>query len=810
MIWIARDEEKQIDEALAASLAANGGISLPLAQILAGRGVDTPQKLDEYLHPSLSALHDPFLLRDMQKAAQRVRRAVDAGERIVVYGDYDADGVTASTLLCGVLRERGAKVEVFLPERKADGYGLHDGSIDRIIEMYSPSLIVTVDCGITAVDEVARAMNMGIDVVVTDHHLCPETLPPAVACVDPKREDQDYPFDGLAGVGVAAKLVQAMYGVEALFPYLDVIAVGTIADIVPLCDENRALVSAGLEKLRRDPAVGLRALMEAAGCRRRPITSADVGFMLAPRINAGGRMASAMRAFELLNCYDESSAAALAAQLNDLNALRQKIERRIVAEAVERIEQGEVDVVSRRMITLVSDDWDDGVIGIVASRLTDRFSRPVLLFCRQGDGVLKASGRSIPGVDLHELLVPSASLFTQFGGHTMAVGLTMKEDDLPALVDRIENTLAGYPAEVFLPHVRYDIEARLSWFTEDFIHELDLMEPVGYGNAAPLFLLQDLTPTQVGLMGQEGAHIRMQVRDASDSRCAIAFGWGVRRDELAHMPRMDIVAQANLNRWQNRCEVQLQMKAAMASAQSKEWAQYIASTDYTFEDSFYLGVYAYSPDEQTVVAEYEEALEQLRSELTESYQGTLVVCNTRRAAMRLLRDLSEELAARRIDVAMLEHSGDQRRFNTLLLAPQDDALSCMNGYVNTYLFGLPAPGALFDVYVPLKEDIEAAKSAVRPPSKEKMGQVFRLLAQRGISVLNTDAPRRAFVLWCIDVFEELGFLRREGDRISFDRSCERRVLTQSNAFVCGQANYEEWMAYLASIEEMADFEGGQA
>ena len=217
-----------------------------------------------------------------------------------------------------------------------------------------------------------------------------------------------------------------------------------------------------------------------------------------------------------MNCYDESSAAALAAQINDLNALRQKIERRIVAEAVERIEQGEVDVVSRRMITLVSDDWDDGVIGIVASRLTDRFSRPVLLFCRQGDGVLKASGRSIPGVDLHGLLAPSASLFTQFGGHTMAVGLTMKEEDLPALVDRIENTLAGYPPEVFLPHVRYDIEARLSWFTEDFIHELDLMEPVGYGNAAPLFLLQDLTPTQVSLMGQEGAHIRMQVRDASE------------------------------------------------------------------------------------------------------------------------------------------------------------------------------------------------------------------------------------------------------------------------------------------------------
>ena len=242
----------------------------------------------------------------------------------------------------------------------------------------------------------------------------------------------------------------------------------------------------------------------------------------------------------------------------------------------------------------------------------------------------------------------------------------------------------------------------------------------------------------------------------ANSRCAIAFGWGVRRDELAHMPRMDIVAQANLNRWQNRCEVQLQMKAAMASAQSKEWAQYIASTDYTFEDSFYLGVYAYSPDEQTVVAEYEEALEQLRSELTESYQGTLVVCNTRRAAMRLLRDLSEELAARRIDVAMLEHSGDQRRFNTLLLAPQDDALSCMNGYVNTYLFGLPAPGALFDVYVPLKEDIEAARLEVRPPSKEKMGQVFRLLAQRGVSVLNTGTRlRRAFVLLVhSDAFEE--------------------------------------------------------
>lgn len=803
MICMEQNNTADVSDVLATSLAQAGQIPLPLARILAGRGIDTPQKLRAYLNPSLSMLHDPFLLKDMELASARILRAVERNERIVVYGDYDADGVTASTLLSGVLRDHGAQVDVYLPERKREGYGLHDGSIDRIIEQYAPSLIVTVDCGITACDEVERAMRMGIDVVVTDHHLCPEVLPPAVACVDPKRPDQTYPFDGLAGVGVAAKLVQAMYGTDALLPYLDVVAVGTIADIVPLCDENRAMVCVGLEKLRQNPAVGLKALMQVAGCKRHPITSVDVGFMLAPRINAGGRMASAMKAYELLTCRDETLAMELAGELNELNVLRQTIERQIVAEAITRIENGEVDIVNRRMIVLASDDWDDGVVGIVASRLTDRFSRPVLLFSRH-EKMLKGSGRSIAGIDLHGLLAPMQDMFSQFGGHTMAVGLTMQEEYLPALIARLEEALADYPPQVFLPHVHYDEKAYLSWFTESFVHQLDCMEPLGYGNAAPLFLLENLQAAQVNTMGQEGAHIRMQVKNGAQSRCAIAFGWGSRRDEFVHMPSMSIVAQANLNRWQNRSEVQLQMKAAVAAKDAAEWARYLAARDDSFEDSFYMGVYAYAPDAQTVVLQYEEALEELLCVLPQAYQGTLVVCNSLNMAMRLLSDLSQQITQGMVDIALCDPPQDWRRFNTLLLAPREDALLEQTGYPNVFVFGLPIPGATVDYYIPDDALVSAACKQLRAPVKEVMGQVFRLLAQRGRTLLNTDAPRRALISWCIDVFEELGFLRCEQDRLLFDKSCERRVLTQSNAFVCGQNNFNAWTAYLQALAQLQE------
>ncbi len=808
MICIEQNNTNEVAQELVASLAKHASISLPLARILARRGIDTEERLDAYLHPSLDDLHDPFLLRDMDLASERILRAVENDESIVVYGDYDADGVTASTVLSGVLRARGANVRVFLPERKEDGYGLHDGSIDRIIEMYHPSLIVTVDCGITAFDEVERAMDMGIDIVVTDHHLCPEVLPPAVACVDPKREDQDYPFDGLAGVGVAAKLVQAMYGTEALAPWMDVIAVGTVADIVPLCDENRAFVSVGLEKLRKNPIIGLRALMEVAGCTKRPINSQDVGFMLAPRINAGGRMASAMLAYDLLNAEEPARAIELAQNLNELNLLRQKIERQIVAEAVERIESGEIDVVQRRMIVLASDDWDDGVVGIVASRLTDRYSRPVLLFSRH-KGQLKASGRSIAGVDLHELLAPMEDLFSQFGGHTMAVGLTMDEENLPILIDRLEAELSKYPKDVFLPHAKFDECAQLSWFTQEFIEELSCMEPVGYGNAAPLFLLEGLSPCQISTMGQEGNHLRMQVKSENAMKCAIAFGWGDRSDELSHTPMIDVVTQASLNRWQNRCEVQLHLKAAVSSGDARTWSRYIASTDYTFEDSFYYGIYGYAPDEEMGLASYEEALEEIMAALDDSYQGTFIACNSRDMTMRLLHDLNSYIDDHKLDVCFVAPPADQRKFNTLYLAPDEDALAAMGGYVNTYLFGLPAPGAMFDVFVPDMHLLEESAGQVRKPTKELMGQVFKLLAQRGYGLTRTDAPRRALINWCIDVFSELGFLKVEDERIVFDKSCERRALTMSNAFLCGQNNYTLWMEYLQYVlqQEDMDYDG---
>ncbi|MBQ6476365.1 MAG: single-stranded-DNA-specific exonuclease RecJ [Clostridia bacterium] len=786
-----------IDPAIDAAGIANAcRISLPIAKILISRGYDSVESIKEFLDPSLEHLHDPYLLKDIDLAVKRIREAIDRREHIVVYGDYDADGVTASTLLYQALKERDVHTDVFLPERRTDGYGLHDGCIARIIEEHHPELIITVDCGITAVEEIAHAKEKNVDVIVTDHHVCPEVLPDAIACVNPKRLDQEYPFDGLAGVGVAAKLVQSLFGLEALYPYLDIVAVGTIADIVPLVDENRVLVSLGLEKLKKETNPGIKALIDVAGNDIKTISSTDIGFVLAPRINAGGRMASTMISFSLLNAENYSDALVFAAKLNELNQLRQMTERQITQEAIDRIENGEIDLIEHRFICMLSKDWDEGVIGIVASRLCEKYTRPVLLFTEQDEtDSIKGSGRSIDGVDLFLLLNECSDLYEQFGGHARAVGLTMNRENLTQLITRIENKLASFDDVLFVPQAEYDSEAELFWFNNEFMDDLQLLEPFGYGNAIPAFLFRNTVPRQTSQIGREKNHLRFFLQSENRSVQTIAFGIGNAYDRFLSVPSFDFIVTAKYNLWQNRKEIQFLLKSFRPSTDALGWRNYLVTRDDVYEESFFTDFYSSAPYDAAVKIRYSESIQEIKEDLHASKQGLLIVATTLSFSVLLLRDLESEISSGLVDVCFRNTVADKRYFNTLLICPEKHELSNLSGFQNILVFGLPIPGLNCDGIVPDEEMIRNVMHEVRKPSREIIGKIYKLLHTKGLSLLNTDIARKTVVKWCIDVFSELNLISVDDNGIRFVDHPNKVLLSDSQIYRKAAENYLEWVQY---------------
>nr|WP_122011623.1 single-stranded-DNA-specific exonuclease RecJ [Maliibacterium massiliense] len=775
-------------------------ISPFLAEVLLQRGVDTPEKAQRYFHPDLTMLHDPFLLRDMDKAVARISRAIEKKERVVVYGDYDADGVTATTLMMGYLERQGVPVYGFLPMRQEEGYGLHLTTIDQIAEKIAPALIITVDCGITAVEEAAHASALGIDMIVTDHHECPAVLPDVVACVNPKRADQKYPFTGLAGVGVAAKVLQALGGTDALLPYWDVLATGTIADIVPLMDENRVFASIGLDKLRAQPCTGLRALMAAAGCRQEKVSAGDVGFMLAPRINAGGRMDTAMDALELMRAEDEARAAELATYLNDLNVRRQQVERGITEQAIARIEAGEVDLRDGRVIVLEDPNWDDGVVGIVASRLAERYNRPTLLLCGRGE-VAKGSGRSIAGVDLYGALQPASDLLERFGGHQMAAGVTVKLANIPALVARLNEALASYPQELFLPTVHYDVRVDMRALDYGFINMLQALEPTGFGNAAPLFLLEHVTPTAVNAMGVSGAHLRLLARQQDAEMQAIAFGWGARAREIAGMGQMDMVVRVGLNTYQGRTTPQLQMRAVAPCCDVETYLQRISAEKQDFFRAIYPHIY-YNECIPPVTMAWEEALLAIQEALEERFSGTLVLATSRGMACALAEALGAQIAARRIDVAFGAMPCDGRAFNTLVIAPDALDADVLSRYAHIYVLGAPVVAQTETFLVPDAQAIGQALDALAPlePTHDCMTRAYRALRQAQGRLPAMRGAQKVLLDWSLQVFEQLGFIgRRNNGAIVFLPQREKRLLTASPAYNQGRARFAQWADMLQQL-----------
>ena len=640
-----------------------------LLRLLMDRGIDTPEKVERYLHPQREHLHDPMRMQDMEKAVAVVRDAIARNEEIVVFGDYDVDGVTATAILLTYLRKQGAKASYYIPDRHGEGYGLNTAAIEQIAA--HAKLLITVDCGITCPDEVARARELGMRVIVTDHHQLGPKLPACEAVLNPLLGD--YPFRRLCGAGVAFKLVQALGGMEAIESLWELAALATIADIVPLLDENRVIVAFGLKAMAATQRPGLIALMESASVEPQSVTASDVAFRMAPRINAGGRLALASRGVELLTTRRLDIAREIAAELDQDNTRRRELELEIFAMADEQVRR-EIDFLNERAIVVCGEGWNPGVIGLAASRVVEKYKWPAVLLSQEGD-VCVGSARSIPGVDIHRAMATCRDLFVRFGGHAQAAGLTIEKKHVPAFRRRLCEAIAAQSApEAFIPTEEYDLELELADMTESLVQAFDAMQPTGFGNPAPVFCVRGVHTTDIRAIGKDGAHLRMRLSNGSEMRNAIGFRMG---DRAGAMPDViEAVVGLSINVWQDRRSVQCELRQIRPYMPAKAFLtacqRHSSEIDAAFIRTLCLPHGACSAARIECMT-LEEAKKVLGGELLTVYQGTLLCVHTL-GALRML-NIHLALLHAQIDYAM--HALDDiRSFNTLVMAPDWPRLDC--------------------------------------------------------------------------------------------------------------------------------------
>ncbi len=552
------------DRDAAATIAENCGVEPFAAFLLCSRGMTDEFEIESFLYDT--DLIDPYTLPDMEKAVERVNLALENGERITVFGDYDCDGVTSTALLYSYLSSRGANVDFYIPDRSGEGYGMNLGAID-LLKSRGTNVIITVDNGISAIEEVAYAKTLGIDVVVTDHHRVGEVLPDAVAVVDPHREDSLCEFSDWAGVGVAFKFISALdnsEGYELLEQYGDIVALGTVADIVSLKGENRIIVRSGIAFMNaalEEGALrlGLKALLDASGSTG-ALDSSSVAYRIAPRINAAGRMGSAERALKLLLADDKALAKEIAEEISNANTERQAIETQITASAVEYIEANP-KVKYRRVIVVDGEDWHQGVIGIVASRLVEKYGKPCIVVSRNGD-VAKGSGRSIDGFSLYDALSYCSDILVQYGGHVLAAGLTVESDKIEEFRDKINEYAQNQEAAV--PVLKIDCKLNPSSITGDMLSSLQLLEPFGAENPQPVFGLYNMEITAIQPVGA-GKHLRITVKRKNAYVTVIMFSVSLVDFPYVVGDTVDLAVKLSENEFQGKTQISIQAKAIKLS-----------------------------------------------------------------------------------------------------------------------------------------------------------------------------------------------------------------------------------------------------
>ncbi len=535
-------------------------ISSLIATILANRNIINEEQIRKFIHPTRNDFYDPFKMPDMEQAVERILQAIEYNEKIIIYGDYDVDGITSITVLKRFLQDREVPVDYYIPNRIDEGYGLNKTAIQKIASK-GYKLIITVDCGITSKEEIDLANELGIDVVITDHHEVPEELPKAIAVIDAKRKDSKYPFNQLAGVGVSFKLIQALSQKMQLpekeyLKYLDIVCVGTISDIVPLLDENRVITKLGLKLVEQTKNMGLKALLEVADYKK--IDSNTISFGIAPRINACGRLADAKIALELFLTEDFEKAKEIASKLNEYNLQRQEMEKNIYDEAVEELSKKDEE---EQIIILGKEGWHHGVIGIVASKITEKYFKPSILICFEGEEG-KGSGRSIPGFNLHEALTKNSEYLEKFGGHSMAVGVSIKTKNFEKLKKQLQEYGKSSNICDIIPIIYIDEETTLKDINIQAVKQLELLQPFGEANKEPIFVCRKLKIQSIRTLS-EGKHIKLTLKDDNYFIDVIGFQMGDLIEEYKLGDKVDVVGTLEINEFNGSEKVQMRLKDIM-------------------------------------------------------------------------------------------------------------------------------------------------------------------------------------------------------------------------------------------------------
>ena len=560
--WLLRERG---DESVVTTLATEMGVPVPVANLMVQRGITTNKQAEDFFNPSLKSLHDPFLMKDMNRAVDRISTAISRNEKILVYGDYDVDGTTAVAMLYSFLRERHTSLDYYIPDRYHEGYGLSLKGID-----YAASgncrLIIALDCGIKAVDKVKYARSKDIDVIICDHHLPGDEIPAATAVLDPKQPGCNYPYKELSGCGVGFKLIQAycqlhMIPFEKIFPYLDLVAVSIGSDIVPMNGENRVLSYFGLKQLNESPRLGIKKIIDKAKIRM-PLSIEDIVFRIGPRINAAGRMESGSKAVELLVSQDAQAALTICDAIDRSNDDRRKKDTEITSEARRMVSEDE-RTGNNRTTVLFHQGWHKGVIGIVASRLIETYYRPTIILTESKDGFATGSARSVPGYDLYQAIESCSDLLESFGGHMFAAGLTLKQANLPMFRERFEKFVSDTIKEEHLvPSVNVDEEIPLEDVTWDLLKYLERFQPFGPENMAPVFVSRRVKTLTCQPVGNNGTHLKLSfARNNMEPVGAIAFGQAdtmeIFREEGGVV---DIAYSIEMNDFKGRSTVQLNIK----------------------------------------------------------------------------------------------------------------------------------------------------------------------------------------------------------------------------------------------------------
>ncbi|WP_053367251.1 single-stranded-DNA-specific exonuclease RecJ [Bacillus sp. FJAT-27245] len=552
--WIVRES----NESIANKLAAELNISHLVSSMLVNRGLDTVEAARPFLFGG-EKFHDPFLLKGMDVAVSRIKRAIDSQEPVLIYGDYDADGVSSTTVLMITLKELGANVGYYIPDRFAEGYGPNEAAFRKAAEN-GVKLIITVDTGISGVHEADVARELGVDLIITDHHEPGPVLPDALAIIHPKLPDSNYPFKELAGVGVAFKLAHALYG-QLPDHLLEIAAIGTIADLVSLKGENRLIAKSGIDRLKVTGNIGIRAILKSAGVDASAINEETIGFTLAPRINAVGRLEHASMAVKLLLTEDKGEAEDLAREMDSLNRERQAIVQEITEEAILQVER-DFPPDSNKVLLVGKEGWNAGVIGIVASRLVEKFYRPVIVFSFDMEkGLAKGSARSIPGFDLFKNLSECRDILPHFGGHPMAAGMTLKLEDVNDLRFRLNELAAGQMSdEDFVPVLQLDAEISISEVSLPVLEEVLLLAPFGMDNPKPKISVEDVSISTLRRIGSDSSHLKMTLSNGEASLDGIGFGLGPLADHISPSSKISVAGELSINEWNNIRKPQLMLQ----------------------------------------------------------------------------------------------------------------------------------------------------------------------------------------------------------------------------------------------------------